>query len=536
MDYLLLGHLNNDANKDLVYKEKPNNMGLPLGIIQNYNKSKGLITLKLKEEVEIGDTISLEKETGTYTISELMCNDKNITKTNIGQTVTIGRMKGNINLTDKVYKISSKALSTLAKQSYEKENRKVFLKAKITIKKDLPISIYVTAANNLDVYQDLDVNTISEFIPVEAKNRPLDKDSIIKQLSKTSNTPYEFKIIDIDLDDNLFLPKLSVLNELRRNILEQVEAFVYYNIKRIPKISTKETSSFPIDDNILSSMRDTLKDTKINTPKISLLLNILNINFDYSKLENIDNIYIPLKYFSNKKYNDILKTISNKFSTYIYLPPILKGNYQNLLYNHAETSVKKYDIKGFVLSNLSYIKLLHDLFEDVDKYFKLVANFNLNVFNLNTVLELKNLGISKFTLSPELDKKTIDNLCNYNYLKKELVVYGQTPLMNMNYCLLGKSNKCYPDCTTKCRENYKYFLKDRLNMSFPIIPDNLQTVTTIYNSKITSIPIKDFSVNSARIDILYENIDEINNISYTVKSGNRLDGKDYTNGNLYKEV
>ena len=57
-----------------------------------------------------GDTISLEHEEGSYTISELMEDAKNITKTKIGQTVTIGRMKGTINLGDKIYKISSKLL------------------------------------------------------------------------------------------------------------------------------------------------------------------------------------------------------------------------------------------------------------------------------------------------------------------------------------------------------------------------------------------------------------------------------------------
>ena len=36
-----------------------------------------------------------------------MENSKNITDTKIGQTVTIGRMKGNINLGAKIYKMTS---------------------------------------------------------------------------------------------------------------------------------------------------------------------------------------------------------------------------------------------------------------------------------------------------------------------------------------------------------------------------------------------------------------------------------------------
>lgn len=195
--------------------------------------------------------------------------------------------------------------------------------------------------------------------------------------------------------------------------------------------------------NCYGDMKDFQKNestlSKQSTPKISVLLNLLNVDFDYSKLENIDNIYIPLKYFTNRKYSKILKTISEKFDTYIYLPTIVKGNYKNLFYANSESAVKKYDIKGFVISNICNIKLLNDLFEDLDKYFKIIANYTFNVFNSQTILELKKLGISQFTLSPELNKNTISDLCNHNYLQKELIVYGKTPLMNMNYCLLRRN-------------------------------------------------------------------------------------------------
>lgn len=180
--------------------------------------------------------------------------------------------------------------------------------------------------------------------------------------------------------------------------------------------------------------------------------------------------------------------------------------------------------------------LLNDLFEDLNKSFNIISNYTLNVYNNNTVLELKKLGVSKFTISPESDKSIISDLCNYNYLQKELIVYGKTPLLNMSYCLLGSSNKCYPECKQLCRSNNTYYLKDRLNMKFRILPDNIQTVTTVFNCKTTSISSKDFNINFARIDILDEDIQQINDIILKVKSGNRFEGKDYTNGNLNREI
>ena len=535
------GHLDNEPNRNLVFKEKPNNMGLFLGKVQQYNRNKGLITVKLKETIEIGDTISLENETGSYTVSELMENTKNITKTKKGQIVTIGRMKGNINIKDNIYKMSSKSLSTFAKESYCKEFRKIPLNAKIIIKENKPITIEVTSFNSNKLYKDLNISyTIDEF-PLKAKNKPLTKEIVLQQINKTSSTPYEFKNISIELDDNLFLPRLSTLNELRRNVLKQVEDYAITQCHRnYTPINNIKNSMYMLKNSVLESMRTNVKNnmnlSKSKKYKISILLNKLDITFNYENLSKIDNIYIPLKYFTNKKYENILKKLSKLSDIYIYMPTIVKGNYKNLFYENVKTSVEKYDIKGFVISNICNIKLLNGLFKDLNKYFKLITNYTFNVFNLNTVLELKKLGISTFTISPELDKNTIQNLCDYRYLNKELIVYGRVPLVNMNYCLLGETDKCYPECKARCTTSHSYYLKDRLNMKFPIMPDNIQTVTTLFNSKISSISPYSFNVDSVRIDILEETVDEINNVIEVVKSGKRLEGKDYTNGNLNREI
>lgn len=529
------GHLDTSENKNLVFKDKPNNMGLFLGTVSKFNKSKGYITLNLKEPVSIGDTISLQNETGSYTISELMVGNKNISETKNGQTVTIGRMKGNISPGDKIYKMSSKELSNRAKESYRKENKKIPLNCEINIEKSKPISIHITSNSNCIEYKNLSITCSLDIIPEDAKNRPLDNETVINQISKTSSTPYEFENIVVNLDENVFLPKLSSLNELRRTALENVEIYATSKIHRnLPKNLCKSEMQ---DNKLLDEMRAYKTSTTKNSPhKVTVLLNLLNLNFDYSKLENIDEIYIPLKYFTNRKYDNILKTISEKFDTYIYMPTIIKGNYKNLLYANIEMTVQKYQIKGFVISNICNVKLLSDLFENLNQNFKIVANYTFNVFNSHTVLELKKLGISRFTISPELDKQTIEELTNFGYLQKELIVYGKIPVLNMNYCLLGSTNKCYPSCKSKCTSDSRYYLKDRLNMKFPVMPDNIQTVTTVYNSKTTSILPSDFNVDFARIDILYESVDEINNIVNTVISGKRFEGKEYTNGNLNREI
>lgn len=528
------GHLSNSGNKDLVYKEKPNNMGLYLGKIQKYNEKKGLITIKLNEPIKIGDTISVDYEQGSYTVSELMnCNNKNITETNVGDTVIIGRMKGNIKLGNNVYKMSSKELSDLAKSSYSKEYRKVALNCNISIKEGKPIVVSVSSASNIELYKDLFINYVSDLIPLEAKNRPLSEETIISQFSKTASTPFEFKHFNIDLDNGLFIPKLSLLNDLRRKVLSLVEDYALQKIKRNDSIENNLISNCQYED-----IKDSL-DSNANSKNfdISLLLNILNINYDYSKLsDKIKNVYIPLKYFTNRNFADILHILDSKFNIYIYMPTIIKSNYKNLLLSNIESTLQNYKIQGFVISNICNFKLLESLSKEFNKNFEIITNYTFNVYNNYTISELKELGAIRYTISPELDKTTINSLSNCTSLDNELIVYGKTPVLNMNYCLLGETDKCYPTCKQKCNSKNSYLLKDRLNMTFQISPDNIQTVTTIYNSKITSISPSDFNINFARIDILNENIDEINNIVLKVKNGERLEGKNYTNGNLNREI
>ena len=55
-------------------------------------------------------------------------------------------------------------------------------------------------------------------------------------------------------------------------------------------------------------------------------------------------------------------------------------------------------------------------------------------------------------------------------------------------------------------------MKDRLNAKFRVIPDNIDTVTTVYNCKNSFISHKNLDVDFVRIDVLDESIEEINSI------------------------
>ena len=519
------GHLSNEKNDNLIFEKRQNNMGIYLGKISKYNPSKGIITCKLENSVDLGDSVSFENENTKYSISELMNkNSQNIKTASTSDLVSFGRMKGNIKIGDEIYKINSKKLLEQAKLSYSKEYIKQDLICNIDIKKESPIAVKITcpAFNKT-------VNCTYNYIPEPSNNQPLTKEKVISQFNKTLDTPFTFTELNIDLDDNLFLP-ISVLNEVRRLSIEKIENTIIQDLKRqyIEHDENKNINENTSKGQVNNNPRNI--NTINKNAKISLLLNILNKEFDYNLLNKVDKLYIPLKHFGNNSFSEIINSLCKNSNVYIYMPSILRQNYLEKAKSIIDNSLDNFNIKGAVISHISQI----DLFNN--KNIDIIGNYTLNIYNSRSISELKYLGLNSITISPELDEQSIIDVSKNSSLPKELIVYGNIPVMTTNYCLFGKSNKCYKNCKHQCLTDSKFYLKDRLGMGFRFIPDNSQTITTIFNSKTTSIQYKDFNIDFARIDILDENIDEINKIIDNVKNDVRFEGKEYTNGNLKREI
>ena len=409
------GYLESKPNQNLIYKNKPNNMGIFVGTVSNFNSNKGYITLKLQDDISIGDTVSLEREKGLYTISELMINNKNTPSAHRGDIVKIGRIKGNIFTNDKIFKISSKELNNLADEYINGEKIKSKINCKIVVHKDVPVSmkIYTNCihensrvdmnlghANNCNamslnnahnyesIYDNINFTLTSELIPVASINSPITKERIIEQVNKLGGTPFEFENMEVDLGDNLYIPSISKLNQLRRDCISKLEEILLDRIHRKSTICT--------DISRFSGIENTIRLNK----KITILLNTLNQSFNYSNLKNIDKIFIPLKYFFMPAFSNKIEEITTTTNSYIYMPSILKDSIVKRIVKDLDVILSTYSIKGFVLSNISHIHLLEKYIKD----YEFISNYNMNVYNNYTIQELEKLNISCVTLSRELDK------------------------------------------------------------------------------------------------------------------------------------
>lgn len=488
------GHFSPSPNKKLIFKEKPNNMGIFLGTIHNFNPNKGHITLKLETSISIGDKITINDN--IYTVSELMINNKNFETVEKGNIVKIGRMKGKLFNGNKIYKIeSSKLIKSISPTFKEDKNfKKIRLNGCICVKKGVPIELKIWSDDKF--YKNVSCIIKSDIVPEESINKPLSKDIIIKQLNKTGNTEFEFANLDIDLDENVFISKLSALNELRRTAIITLEN----------KVLEKYSHNLTLKENINTNSSYS-QELNFNSKSTSILLNTLNLEYNYTSLKHINNVYIPLRLFLKKDYKEIIKNLSENFSLYVYMPHILEDkNLDKTETNIKETLnniLKEFNIKGFVVSHISQIELLKN-FE-----LELIGNFNLNIYNNYSIQTLNDLGLNKIVVSPELSEEELFNITNNTYFSTELLVYGKLPLMTNHYCYLGKSNKCYPDCDKKCLLSQEYYLKDRKDFCFRIVPDNTSCITTIFHNKPVKLENPRLNIHHIRLDFLDEDIETI---------------------------
>ena len=80
-----------------------------------------------------------------------------------------------------------------------------------SMKKDTPILL---SADNYGV-------SVCGDVPEAAKTAPLDKESVLRSLSKLGSTPYELREFNADIDSGLMLP-VSKLNALRRSLTDKL--------------------------------------------------------------------------------------------------------------------------------------------------------------------------------------------------------------------------------------------------------------------------------------------------------------------------
>ena len=393
------GFLFDEENNKVINMKRPNHQGVEIGKVINYKNNVAMI--KLNDEININDGLRIvgKKDIGVN-VNNFYINSKLVKTAKKGDIITI-KVNDKVEKDDKVLLTLDSKLNEEINNIISSNQRKVLVKAKFIAKEDKQITFELTDFINKVV-------VISENKVTKALNKPITKEEIKEKLNKIKDTVYKYESLDIEIDDNIFIP-FNIINDLKRKAFEEL------NNKRLYKIPYK---------------RCEYKRNVKSYPK-EKLLNILIL-----KDENIDSL--------KKKY-DYIYSSNNIDNTILLLPRVIDKYKEN--YN-----------KDVLVGDIGYF----------NKHKVCITDTSFNVVNSYTVAFLHSLGAERVTLSYELTKKQIEILINaYEERYKahpnlELVVEGYEEVMISKFSLnkYFNNDKLY----LKDRFNNLYKIKEKDNL------------------------------------------------------------------------
>lgn len=378
-------------HSDLIYSKHPAHIGQNVGKIKSIQKD--IIGLNSNYDYQNGDGFKIFRN-GEEVGNALACN---------GQIKFRGEVKegDDVNITS-----SAKLIKDL--QNY---TRKLKINMQYTINQNM--SIMISAQ-----YNDVAIDYISEYIASEAKTAQISYDNITLSASRLNDTEFELDRLDINLEDNVFVPK-SVLNNSRREAISLLRrAIIEKNAPNNSILSNrvlrKNNFSYQIID---------------NSPKKMVIFSDIGL-FD-EQLSQIGDVFI----YNPNDYNNLV--VKPNFSKPIFLntPNIADYDDINLLLNN-QSIIKTYD--GLVANNVYGLELANQF--DM----QCIAGLGLNIYNQYTIGSLR---AKYFIASPE----------NYKDLNNAFVyAFGKLPLMTIKFCPF--KNNC-----SSCSYDNNYCLKDDHN-------------------------------------------------------------------------
>lgn len=199
------GHLL--ASKDLINKTSPNHIGLPIGKVLEVTDDKIIILLDKELNQEDGIRF-LESGKGMIVNYLYDMKGKLISKGNAMQKIILDNKIGLTSLDTVSLTTNHKLMTT-----FDTITKKVPIKIKVTAKKNKPLEVIFSK-------DDVEVKEQGNIVE-QARNAAVTKERLISQVEKLGNTPFSPKNIEVEMDDDVFIP-MTEINIIRRTLSERL--------------------------------------------------------------------------------------------------------------------------------------------------------------------------------------------------------------------------------------------------------------------------------------------------------------------------
>lgn len=279
----------------------------------------------------------------------------------------------------------------------------------------------------------------------DALNRPIDKENVIKQLNKTGESLLRFQKINIEMDDNIFIP-VKQLNELRRSAVTKFEEeFLAGYRKNI------DNYNYDCAGNYKDKVTDKPAIKEVNTNIICMIYSNDQLSAVLEQPE-IKDIYVCTDMLDTDECIEAVNKVSDSGkSPYIVLPAVFRQKDKAFIDNLLKKISGR--ISGVVIKNIDELG-----YADENLIENIYIDNSLYSFNDYAYEYLKKMKAKRITLPFELNYKELRRLAKED---NELVVYGKIPLMITANCI----NNTFRGCDRKAKD---VEIKDRLGINFNV--------------------------------------------------------------------
>lgn len=216
------GYYKKHNGRDMMSLNRPNHQGIFVGKIQSIQGKN--VMFQAAEDLGKGDVLEISLERGDKV--ELTCPDSWIK----GAKVRLnGQKLKYLKPGMRLYRTKNQALRERITEDL-KQKTKENIKGKITISTGECAKLVVTSERARA--------EVSGAVAEPAKNRPLSREDIRKQILRTGESDFTFTELEVELHGDIFLP-VAALKQLRRDAFEKLTEEILKKSRRKPVVCPK---------------------------------------------------------------------------------------------------------------------------------------------------------------------------------------------------------------------------------------------------------------------------------------------------------
>lgn len=476
-------YLKGKPGRTMMSDRRPNNRGVRVGRVTDFNPAGKMVTIKLDEPLNVNDIVEFWVKVGgrvSASVAAMSVNGQAVLSAPAGAAVTIA-VQSPVRINDRVFKVFDAKLMERARSFFAGPAavRRIGVDVKVKVAEGSPLSIEIVDSEGFTGYAQ------TEFIAERALKRPLNHEIIAKQIERLGTTVFELRKLECLVSGEVMVP-VSEINEARRRAVEGLEKARLERFRRPSLEKQSEEADILIYGH--NRRKKALPQDKAAKPELAVHVDQVD-KVEAALVNGADVILFGGENFSHQPigpaaYQKAVELVRQYGRKIILSTPRLVKEWQMESLRADFSLFGKIKPDAVSVGNAGCLQLARTLLD-----LPIHGDYPFNIYNHAAIQFLTDQGVSSVTLSPELNFSQIEDIACRGLARLECIVQGYVTLMVSEYCTMGSylGGLHTGSCSQACRQG-PFWLRDRKNERFPVVTDQFCRMHVLNAKELTMLP------------------------------------------------